>query len=133
VQEVTLDSERRLLIVRPRGNLDLEYCFELFARIRRQEGDERFDRFIDLSGVTDVDLSFDEVRRLAGNCSAYWSDGPKARCAVHAEREILFGVARMFQSLMETDRLDVGVCRTCTAAAVSLGVPPELLENAAEA
>jgi hypothetical protein len=130
VDEVTVDREKRLLIARPSGIVDVPRCRAIFRALRELEGGERFNRYIDLAGVDEVKMSYDEIWWLARHCSSNWNSTQRARCLIHAERDVLFGIARMFQSLVETEFLTVAVCRSRLEAAVSLGVPLEFLEPA---
>jgi hypothetical protein len=118
-----------LEIWRPRGELDYALTAQIVSYIGFQERirDELFNRFTDLSEITDIRLNFDEVLKLADERCAAYAGRPPVKSAFLSPNAVGFGVARMFATLMDQSPIQVNVFRELDSAAQWLGVPVEVL------
>ena len=86
--------------------------------------DPALDDLVDLTLVTDLDVSGAAVRRLAD----LFEDGPAApptRLAIVAPRDHHFGLARMYQSLRAEAPEETRIFRARADALAWLGLPPD--------
>ena len=93
-----IDKERRLVTSTASGVITLP---EVWAHQEKLEKDPDFDRnfaqLLDITQVTKLDLSSEDIRSVAG--SNLFASNP--RLAIVASSNFLYGLARMFQILRE--------------------------------
>jgi hypothetical protein len=112
----------------PDGVFDDEHADRAVEFIELAEKLEKrsFNRYIDLSGYSRIQISLDHVVRIARRRHSY--KGPPVKSAIFAVRLISVSVARMYQELMDGSHIEVGVFRDRTVAAEWLGVPASILQ-----
>jgi hypothetical protein len=89
--------------------------------------DRPFNRFVDMSKLTAIDLDFMKMADLAAKrCEAY-KDQPPVKTALLTVSAPAYATGRMFAALMESSPIDVQVFREIADAAKWLGVPVEAL------
>jgi hypothetical protein len=121
-----------LITWHPRGVLDDKLADEVAAFAQTQEQvvtAPPFNRYTDLSGLTKLRLQIGHVFRLAEERSASHRDLPPVKSAFFCDKIVGFGVARMFEALMEGSSIHVRAFRDRAAAAEWLGVPLEILSE----
>lgn len=120
--------ELKLMAWRPVGILDDEHANEMveFLEARERIDGVSFNRFVDMSGFTRIQLSLDHLVRLARRRREGYR-GPKVITALYALRLIGVQIARMYEELMEGSLIEVRTFRHRAAAADWLQVPPEVL------
>lgn len=123
-------SEHRLAIWRLRGVLNDALADQVVRFIELQEfaAGMPFDRFIDLSGLTQIRLQPGHIFDLAGQLPKGQSGQP-VKSALFSDQIVGLGLARMFEDLMRNAASYVRAFQDLTAAARWLGVPPELLRS----
>lgn len=84
--------------------------------------EEPFNRFTDLSKLSAIHLDFKDVAKIVALRRASY-DGPPVKSAILAITTPAYGVARMFEALMEPSPIDVKIFRNAGDAAEWLGVP----------
>jgi hypothetical protein len=93
-----IDKERRLITSTASGVITLP---EVWAHQQRLETDPDFDagfaQLLDVTQVTKLELSSDDVRRVADSNSF----SPNPRVAIVATSSLIYGMARMFQIFRE--------------------------------
>jgi len=85
-----------------------------------------FNRYIDMSGFSRIQIGLDHVVRIARRRQRY--KGSPVKSAIFAVRLISVNVARMYQELMNGSHIEVGVFRDRAVAAEWLGVPATILQ-----
>lgn len=115
--EITIDADRRRILSRFSGRLSREvlqrYYDALYAHPRfRTDMSEIFD----VSAVTELDLTADEIRDFSATTSANTSKGNGVRVAVVAPTDLTFGLARLYE-LSQVDTTNrICVVRTMAEA-----------------
>src|SRR4051812_37383965 len=118
-----IDTERKLLLTVFRGPLSDEDVREHLRMLRANPQFQLLMReLVDLRGVTDVTISSAMAR-----VSARWLlHAPDARRAIVAPSDVLFGLARMYQThLGEIGAAQLGVFRAIEPALRWLGLSDE--------
>ena len=121
--------EWRLLTWHPRGLFDDALADKIIGLIGSEERVEQvpFHRFTDFSGLTHIRLKIGHVFDVAKQRSAVRE---AVKSAFFADTIVGFGMARMYEALMEEATIQVRAFRERAAAAEWLGVPLEILEPA---
>jgi hypothetical protein len=127
LRDVVVDRGRGFVFVQPQGKLDVTRCLEMFKQIANDVTASGLPRYVDLSLVSDFDLSFDQMGRLVKFRRNGWQLAGTVHCAIYADSEVGFGLARMYQALMDGACATIGVFRSRREAAAWLCVPEELL------
>ena len=115
----------------PEGVLDYAMAAQIVQYIGFEEKilDTPFDRFADLSRITEIHLRFADVAALAAERRAAYAGRRPVKSAFLATTAGAFGIAGMFATLMERSPIDIGIFRKIEEAAQWLGVPPEALRE----
>jgi hypothetical protein len=124
----------RLLCWRPTGVLDdvlLDRGAE-FLSFHEQIAEQPFDRFTDLSGLTDIRIKVGHIFAIAAERREAAALAGCVKSAFYANTIVGLGIARLYESLMEGSLIQVLVFRERPAAAAWLGVPHEVLEPGPE-
>ena len=118
-----------LLIARPTGILDKEMAESLVDVIEIKEEliETGFDRFCDLTGLDGIHVSCAEIWQLAVRRSAFNPNNIHVKSAFLATDPLAFGIARMYEQLLNSPRIEVRVWGDLQAAADWLGVTPDKL------
>ena len=117
----------KLITWHPRGVLNDSFADQIVEFIEMEEHIQAapFNRYTDLSGLTEVRLKIDHFsdvgtrRRKASR---------PAKSAFFADKPVSFFIARLYEMLMEKATIEVRVFRKRRAAAEWLGVPMKVLE-----
>lgn len=122
---------RRLVTWHPQGVLDDALVDEIayFARTLETIAEKPFDRFTDLSGLTHIRIAVGHLFEVAEERKMSHAGQPPVKSAFYCDKFVGFGIARMYEALMEGSTIDVRAFRTRDEAAAWLGVPMELLED----
>jgi hypothetical protein len=124
-------SDCRLITWRPRGVLDDSVADEIVAFVEGQEqlDPEPFNRFTDLSELDEIRLRFGHIFNLAVQRRMRTANNPRVKSAFFSNTVVGFGIARMYETLMDGSTVDVRAFRDLAAAAVWLGVPEATLRD----
>ena len=119
--------EWRLLTWHPRGLFDDALADKLVGVIGSEERVEQvpFHRYADFSGLTHIRLKIGHVFDVAKQRSAVREP---VKSAFFSDTIVGFGIARMYEALMEEAMIQVRAFRERPAAAEWLGVPLEILQ-----
>ncbi|HEV2196770.1 MAG TPA: hypothetical protein VGR55_14395 [Candidatus Acidoferrum sp.] len=91
-----IDKERRLILTTGSGVLTLADAVSHMDKLSKdQDFDPNFSQIVDFTQVTRIELSADDIRRLAQRTIF----SPSSRRAFIAPDEVAFGIGRMFQIL----------------------------------
>ena len=118
----------RLVTWHPQGRLDDVLADNIIDFIESEERivDAPFDRYADLNGLTEVRLKFGHAFRISERRRANY-EGAYIKTAIVCSWPIGFGLARMYEALMEKALIHVRAFRDRTAAANWLDVPEDAL------
>jgi hypothetical protein len=118
----------RLLTWHPRGVFDEAMGDILldFIEAEEQANETPFNRYADLGLLADIRVSYEHVSRIAQHRRTNYAGEP-VKTAVMSEHPAGFGIARMYESLMEGAQLKVRAFRERAEAAEWLEVPEEIL------
>jgi hypothetical protein len=116
-----------LMVARPKGILDAEAAEKIveFIEIKEDQGETGFNRFCDLTRLDSINLSFAEVLQLAKRRRLFNPDDFQVKSAFFAAHPLAFGIARMYELLLNSRRIEVRVFSEMEAAAEWLGVKPD--------
>ena len=118
-----------LLVARPNGIVNLSVAEEIveFVEIKEEELEKGFDRFCDLTCMEGITLTCAEVFVLASRRRAFNPNSVRVKSAFLAINPLAFGMARMYEQMLNSPRIDVRVWTDFEAAANWLGVATEKL------
>jgi hypothetical protein len=118
-----------LLIWQPEGVFDEELGNRMLEFMEREErtGTQPFHRYADLTRITDIRLRFGHTFQVAERRKALYPGKP-VKAAIYCEWVVGYGLARMYEALMEGGPIEVRVFRERDAAAEWLGVPLSYLD-----
>ena len=120
--------EWRLLTWHPRGLFDDALADKIVGLIGSEERVEEvpFHRYADFSGLTHIRLKVGHVFDIA---KLRRSVSEPVKSAFFADTTVGFGIARMYEALMEEAIIQVRAFRERATAAEWLGVPLEILQS----
>jgi hypothetical protein len=125
-------ATERLLGWQPTGPLNEEKVQELFeflCDIESHGGEEAPDKFIDLSQITAIALSFDELRRGVDRRRRPLEQalGRPVKTAFYVNNPVTSGVVRMLHGLLESPDVDLRLFTSKAEAFAWLDADPEAL------
>jgi len=119
--------EWRLLTWHPVGILDTTMAnagVDFLEHIEPEFG--TFNRFVDLSHLTEIRLPFDHIFGVAKRRIDFYT-GEEIQTVILAPTPVAWAVARMYAELMKESPIHIHVVSLFTSAMQILGVPPEPL------
>jgi hypothetical protein len=124
-----IDSEA-LMVGRPKGILDSNTSERIveFIEIKELQVETGFNRFCDLTRLDGINVSFGEIEQVAARRRAFNPNDIKVKSAFLATDPLTFGVARTYERLLNSPRIEVRVFTELEAAAEWLGVKPDRLK-----
>ena len=122
----------RLLSWQPTGALNEEKVQELFEFLCDTEshgGEEAPDKFVDLSQIAGIALSFDELRRTVDRRRRLLETALKrpVKTAFYVNNPVTSGVVRMLHGLLESPDIDLRLFTSKSEAFTWLEVDPDAL------
>ena len=120
----------QLMVLKLRGILTPKRIQKDIALVTAAEGQIRlpFNRFVDLSQVTQIRLQIPEAAEIAIRRRADYTDRPAVKSAYYVTTEKAAQIARMCATLTQSSPLQVQVFENISAAAEWLGVSDADLE-----
>jgi len=121
-------SAHQLMAWQPQGTLDdsmLDQIAEWLVDIEKVS--LPFKRFIDFSQLTTVAVRTRHVFELARKRAEQFAGVEPVRSALFCDDWVGFGIARLYESLMENTLIEVRAFRDLAKAAEWLGVPVDVL------
>ena len=127
--DVFFRPDLRLMIFRPRGVLDEKTVDQVVTFLEKEEdqADECFNRFVDLSKLDSIELSFDYLVRISLHRRLSVMKRPRVKSAFFVTNEQASHIADTHALLTDHSPLQVEVFHEVPAAARWLGVSPENL------
>src|SRR5271154_2431510 len=124
--KVILIDGHALVIGRLEGILDAKTAEAIvkFVEIQEEHLEMGADRFCDLSGLEGIDLSCADIQRLTDRRRAFNPNDIHVKSAFLAHDFLTLGIARMYEQLLNSPRIEVRVWTDLQAAAEWLGVDP---------
>jgi hypothetical protein len=118
-----------LMVGRPKGILDAQTAARIveLVEIKEVETETGFNRFCDLSRLEAIQLSLAEVEQLGERRSLFNPNQVRVKSAFLATNPLAFGIARMYQQLLNSPRIEVRVFSELDVAAEWLGVQSDRL------
>jgi hypothetical protein len=119
----------KLMVARPKDILDAQTAERIieFIEIKEEHSETGFHRFCDLTSLEGIHLSFLEVGRFAERRRDFNPNDIHVKSAFLAIHPLAYGIARMYEQLLNSPRIEVRVFRELDAAAGWLGVKPDRL------
>jgi len=123
VLDVYTINDDNVLVARLRGVLDAEMAEKLveFVEIKEMEIETGFNRFCDLTHLEGIRLSTGDIVRLADRRRTFNPNHIHVKSAFWATDPLGFGIARMYEQLLNSPRIEVRVWDDKLAAADWLG------------
>ena len=118
-----------LLVARPKGIIDYKAAEDIveFVEVKEVRWEEGFNRFCDFTRLEGIQLSRADVFLLACRRRAFNPNDFRVKSAFWAVDPLAIGIARMYEQLLDSPRIEVRVWRELEAAADWLGVNPHKL------
>jgi hypothetical protein len=131
VFDVYMVPREALLVGRPKGILDVLTAERIveFVEIKELESETGFNRFCDLTNLLEIHLSSAEVLQLAVRRRTFNPNDIHVKSAFFATDEAGLALARTFERLLNSPRIEVRVWSNLQAAADWLGVKRERLAH----
>jgi hypothetical protein len=128
--DVYMIEREALMVSRPRGSVDMAAAIQIveFVEIKEMEFETGFNRFIDLTQVDTINLSAADVSELAARRRKFNPNGIRVKSAFMATHPLALGIARMYEQLLNSHRIEVRVFSEIEAAADWLAVKPSRLK-----
>lgn len=129
---VRFHPELELFTWHPQGVLDDDLLDAIAAFIEIQEHvvtAPPFHRYTDLSGLTDIHLKIGHMFDVVHRRRASVADLPEVKSAIFSDKTVGFGMAKMYETLMEVSTVRVRAFRDRPAVAEWLGVPLDVLSE----
>lgn len=117
----------------PVGTFDDEFGDRVidFVEAQERDSDEPFNRYLDLDGLSEVRLRFGHTFQISERRRALY-EGEPVKTAIVCSWPIGFGLAHMYEALMEGATIQVRAFRSRAEAAAWLGVPESALHPSAK-
>jgi hypothetical protein len=124
VFDVYIVPRDALLVARPKGILDAETAERIveFVELKEEQVETGFNRFCDLTLLDGIDLQPSEVLQLAVRRREFNPNSIHVKSAFLAADARTFEVARMYEQLLNSPRIEVRVWSNLQSAADWLGV-----------
>jgi hypothetical protein len=121
--------QEQLVTWHPHGLLDDKVAGEIleFMEYEEEHALEPFNRYADLGAVTEVRLKVGSAFEFVKRRRARYR-GPAVKSALFGETTVCYGIARMYEALMEGSLIQVRAFRVREKAAEWLEVPLSLLQ-----
>ena len=118
-----------LLVARPVGIFDIKSAESLidFIEIKEELTETGFNRFTDLTRLKEIHLTSADVLRLAARRRAFNPNNIRVKSAFLATDPMAFMIARMYELVLDSPRIEVATWRDLQSAANWLGVRADLL------
>ena len=118
-----------LLVARPMGIFDIKSAESLvdFIEIKEELTETGFNRFTDLTRLKEIHLTSADVLRLAARRRAFNPNNIRVKSAFLATDPMAFMIARMYELVLDSPRIEVATWRDLQSAANWLGVRADLL------
>jgi hypothetical protein len=128
--DVYMIERDAVMVGRPKGILDASEALQIveFVEIKEIEMESGFDRFIDLTHLDSIKLSAGEVSKLADRRRKFKPNDIRVKSAFLATHPLSYGIARMYEQLLNSDRIEVHVFSELEEAAAWLLVNPQKLK-----
>ena len=120
--------DHRLMAWQPQGTLDdlmLDQIAEWLVHI--EKAFLPFKRFVDFSQLTIVTVSTDHILKVARRRAEQFTGVEPVRTALFSEDWVAFGIARLYESLMENTLIEARAFRDLAKAAEWLAIPVDVL------
>jgi hypothetical protein len=129
VFDVYMMPREALLVARPKGILDAETAERIieFIELKEEQVETGFNRFCDFTLLDDIQLWPDEVLHLAVRRREFNPNTVHVKSAFLATNAFAFEIARMYEQLLNSPRIEVRAWNNLQAAADWLGVNAEKL------
>ena len=108
-QEIKYIKEADLVVYRPVGKVDVQKVGIYFNFLKEEGLIHSGRRLIDLSDISDFDIGFSEAPDISLSREKVTDKRDNISVAIFAINEVGFGVGRMFQRLMSSRNLKIGV------------------------
>jgi hypothetical protein len=118
-----------LLVARPVGIFDRSSAESLveFVEIKEELSESGFNRFCDLTRLKGIELTTEDVLRLAARRRVFNPNTIRVKSAFLATDPLAFGIARMYEHVLNSPRIEVTTWWDLQSAANWLGVEADLL------
>jgi len=118
-----------LMVARPKGILDAQTAERIveFIEIKEEQSETGFNRFCDLTYLEVIQVSFAEILALTARRRTFNPNDVRVKSAFLATHPLAYGIARMYEQMLHSPRIDVRVFSQLEAAADWLMVKPERL------
>lgn len=128
--DVYMIKSEALLVARPKGILDAKSANTIveFVELNEKIEETGFNRFCDLSRLLGIHLSCTEVLGLAARRRAFNPNDIRVKSAFYATNPLAYGIARMYEQLLNSPRIKVRVWNDMQAAGEWLGVKSHRLK-----
>jgi len=116
---VAVDRERKLVVTSYSGEVnDADVARQISEIQRSAPFDSEYSAITDFSGVTQFNISLDQIRQVAETESPL----AKSKRVMVAPTDVAYGTSRMFQALSSNTRPKITVVRTLAEAYQVLGI-----------
>jgi hypothetical protein len=128
--DVYVIPKESLLVARPKGVLDAEDARRIldFIELKEIEVETGFNRFCDLTSLLGIHLLVTDFLGLLERRQTFNPNDIRVKSAFYATNGLAFGVACMYEQLLNSPRIEVRVTSSMQSAADWLGVSLDRLK-----
>jgi hypothetical protein len=128
--DVYMIERDALMVARPKGIFDTSEAVRIveFIEIKETAFERGFDRFCDLTGLDSIHLTAAQVSELADRRRTFNPNTVRVKSAFFANHPLALGIARIYEQLLNSPRIEVRVFSELEAAAEWLAVKPDKLK-----
>jgi hypothetical protein len=128
--DVYMIEREALMVGRPKGILDVSEAMKIteFVEIKEIDMESGFDRFVDLTQLDGIKLSAEEIADIAHRRRTFNPNNMRVKSAFLATHPLSYGIARMYEQMLNSPRIEVRVFSDLEEAAAWLLVKPQKLK-----
>lgn len=122
-----------LVIWRPIGTMDTQKILDFIKFLNESSAskDPHFHRFIDLSKINGISVTYDSLSTIAAQRTTYATESlsRKVKLAILASNSFTYGMARMYESILADEHFEIAIMKTMEEVAKWLDVPESILQE----
>ena len=128
--DICMIESDALLVARPKGVLDAEKAERIveFIEIKEISFETGFNRFCDLNRLEGISLLTGDILKLANRRRTFNPNNIHVKSAFLAADTLAFGIARMYEQLLNSPRIEICVFSELQTAAEWLAVRADCLK-----
>ncbi len=122
MQGLVFDEKRKLISWQPKEDFGPALIARYFEEIAQVNWGNDADRYCDLSLLGDLDLDYEKMRQVVSIRKSTLMNARHLKLGIYAPQDFAFATARMYQSVMSGEDMEILVSREISQVGGFLGV-----------